>query len=162
MNQKEETMERRRFGMFIGIVLAAGLLGMTGPGLAGEEHGAHHDTPAKGRLEAGINTLGGLWQTVKTRENELSNLIKAKDLGKVHEVAFAIRDLVAQMPEKSGQLSAEQHAKLKGNVKYVATLAERLDKAGDAKDQTATEASFKQLQSVLGAIEGLYPPEALK
>jgi len=47
-------------------------------------------------------------------------------------------------------------------VKYVATLAERLDAAGDAKNQSATEASFKQLQSVLGAIEGLYPPEALQ
>lgn len=155
-------MECRRFGRFMGIVLTAGLLGISGAGLAGQEQGAHHEMLAKGRPVAGADTLGGLWQTVKARESELSDLIKAKDLGKVHEVAFAIRDVVAQMPEKSGQLPADQQAKLRGNAKYVATLAERLDKAGDAKDQTATEASFKQLQSVLGAIEALYPPDALR
>jgi hypothetical protein len=155
-------MERRLSKTFVRVMLAAGLLVVPGPILAGEEDGAHREMPAKGKPVAGPETAGGILQAVKAREGELDNLIKAKELGKVHEVAFAIRDLVAGLPEKSGQLSAEQQAKLKGNVKYVATIAERLDAAGDAKNQGATEAGFKQLQSVLGAIEGLYPPEALK
>lgn len=155
-------MERRLSKTCLRVVLAAGLLVAPGPVLAGEEHGAHHEMPAKGKPLAGPETVGAILQAVKAREGELDTLIKTKELGKVHEVAFAIRDLAAALPEKSGQLSAEQQAKLKGNVKYVATLAERLDAAGDAKNQSATEASFKQLQSVLGAIEGLYPPEALK
>jgi hypothetical protein len=145
-------MERRLIETCLGILLAAGLMGAPDPGLAGEDHGTHQDT----------QTLGGLWKTVKSHEAQLGDLIRAKQLGKVHEIAFAIRDAVAVMPKNSGQLPVDQQAKLRGNAKYVATLAERLDAAGDANDQTATEAGFKQLQSVLGAIEALYPPEVLK
>ena len=159
---KEATMERTLLETCIGVALAISLILAPAPGLAGGEHGGHHEAAEGMHASAGNETLGGLWRAVKTHEEELNNRIKAKDLGKVHQVAFAIRDLVAAMPEKSGQLSAEQQAKLKGNVKYVATLAERLDAAGDAKNQSATEAGFKQLQSVLGAIETLYPPEGLK
>ena len=152
-------MKRELSKAYIGALLVAGLLGLSGPTLAGEEHGAHHDMmPAKGAPA----TLASVWQSVKAHEGELGALIKAKELGKVHEIAFAIRDLVATLPEKSGQLPAEQQTKLKGQVKYVATLADRLDTAGDAKDQSAAEGAFKQLQTVLSGIEGLYPPEALK
>ena len=155
-------MERRLSKTCLRVVLAAGVLVAPGSVLAGEEHGAHREMPAKGKPAAGPETVGGILQAVKAREGELDNLIKAKELGQVHEVAFAIRDLVAELPDKSAQLPEAQQAKLKGNVKYVATLAERLDAAGDANNQSATEASFRQLQSVLGGIEGLYPPEALK
>ena len=155
-------MEWRLSETCVRVILAAGLLVAPGPVFAGEEHGTHHEMPVKGEPVAGPETVGGILQAVKAREGELDTLIKAKELGKVHEVAFAIRDLVAALPEKSVQLPDAQQTKLKGNVKYVATLAERLDAAGDAKNQSATEASFKQLQSVLGGIEGLYPPEALK
>jgi len=155
-------MERRLSKTCLRVVLAAGLLVAPGPVLAGEEHGAHHEMPAKGKPLAGPETLGAILQDVKAREGELDTLVEARELGKVHEVAFAIRDLVAELPEKSAQLPDAQQAKLKGNVKYVATIAERLDAAADAKNQSATQASFKQLQSVLGVIEGLYPPEALK
>lgn len=155
-------MERRLIETCLGILLAAGLMGAPDPGLAGEDHGTHQDTQAKGTVVTGTETLGGLWKTVKSHEAELGELIRAKQLGKVHEVVFAIRDAVAVMPKNSGKLPVDQQAKLKGNAKYVATLAERLDAAGDANDQTATEAGFKQLQSVLGAIEALYPPEVLK
>jgi hypothetical protein len=88
--------------------------------------------------------------------------VQAKELGKVHEVAFALRDLVAAMPNKSAELPPEKLAKLQGNAKYVATLAARLDVAGDANDQAATELNFKQLPSVLAAIEALYPEGALE
>lgn len=155
-------MDDRLFTICVGAALAAGLIVAPRPGLAAEEHGEHHETAATAKPLAGTETLRDLWQAAKAHEGELSDLIKAKELEKVHEVAFAIRDLVAAMPEKSGDLAAEQQTKLKGNVKYVATLAERLDEAGDANDQSATEASFKQLQSVLAAIEALYPPGALK
>jgi hypothetical protein len=110
----------------------------------------------------GAKNVGELWHGVKSREAELSHLVQAKELGKVHEVAFALRDLVTAMPDQSVQLPPERLAKLKGNVKYVATLAERLDAAGDAKDQAATERNVKQLESVLAAIEALYPEGALK
>lgn len=110
----------------------------------------------------GAETVGDLWRRIKAREHELGTVITSKDLTKVHAVAFAIRDLVAALPDRSGQLSAAQRARLESSVKYVATLAQRLDATGDAKDQAATGVSFKQLESVLTAIEALYPSEALK
>lgn len=152
-------MKRILSKAIISMLLVSGLLGLSRPALAGEEHGSQHGmVPAKGAPA----TLADVWRSVKAHEGELDALIKAKDIGKVHQIAFAIRDLVATLPEKSGQLPAEQQTKLKGQVKYVATLADRLDTAGDAKDQSATEGAFKQLQTVLSGIEGLYPPEALK
>jgi hypothetical protein len=126
---------------------------------AGEDKEGSHAT---GSSHAGTKTVGELWRGVKVHETDLQRLVQAKDLANVHEVAFALRDLVAAMPDQSTQLPPEQLAKLKGNVKYVATLAERLDATGDAKDQPATERNLKQLESVLGAIEALYPEGALK
>ncbi len=153
-------MKRRRFGTVVGCVVVLGLL--LAPARAWPR-GAEHDegSRASRTSHADTKSVGELWRGVKAHEAELHRLVQAKDLGKVHEAAFALRDLVAAMPDKS-ELPPEQLAKLKGNAKYVATLAERLDAAGDAKDQAATEGSFKQLQSVLAAIEALYPEGALK
>ena len=154
-------MNRRLVKTGIG-VLFAGCVALAATATVGaDEHGGHHESDM-GHMGSGERTLPGLWQAVKTHEAELNKRVTAKDLGKVHEIAFAIRDLVAAMPEKSGQLSVEQQGKLKGNVKYVATLATRLDESGDANNQSATEANFKQLQAILASIEALYPPEALK
>jgi len=123
-----------------------------------------HEGPGKSATShAEAKTVGELWRGIKTHEAELRRLVEAKDLGKVHEVAFAVRDLVAAMPgQQSAQLPPARLAKLKGNVKYVATLAERLDAAGDAKDEAATERNVTQLQAVIAAIEALYPEGALK
>ena len=154
-------MERRRFGTVVGGVVAMGLLLAPARVLPqGAEHAAGSTASAPKHVEA--KTVGELWRGVKSREADLSHLVQAKELGKVHEVAFALRDLVAAMPDQSAQLPPERLAKLKGNVKYIATLAERLDAAGDAKDQAATERNVKQLESVLAAIEALYPEGALK
>ena len=154
-------MKHRRFGTVVGRVVAMGLLLAPVRALPS---GAEHDegSHASGTSHAQTNSVGQLWHGVKAHEAELARLVQAKELGKVHEVAFALRDLVAAMPNKSAELPPEKLAKLQGNAKYVATLAARLDVAGDANDQAATELKFKQLQSVLAAIEALYPEGALK
>lgn len=154
-------MERMRFGTVVGYVMAMGLLlapARVFPQGAEHDEGSHASAP--NHVEA--KTVGELWRGVKSREADLNHLVQAKELGKVHEVAFALRDLVAAMPDQSVQLPPERLAKLKGNVKYVATLAGRLDAAGDAKDQAATERNAKQLESVIATIEALYPEGGLK
>ena len=154
-------MGHRRFGMVIGCAVALGLVLAPAPASTHEgehEEGAH----ATGTNHADTKSVGELWRGVKAHETELQRLVQAKDLGKVHEAAFALRDLVAAMPDQSAQLPPEQRAKLKGNVTYGATLAERLDASGDAKDQAATERNLKQLESVLTSIAALYPAGALK
>ena len=76
----------------------------------------------------------------------------------MHHHAFAIRDLVNALPDKSKDLAADKLGKLKEEAKFVAVLADRLDKAGDANDQAGTEANFKKLQTVLKEIQSLSPP----
>lgn len=103
------------------------------------------------------DTAAGIFKEVKEHEEELGKTIAAKKLDDVHHLAFAIRDLVNALPEKSKDLDSEKLGKLKANAKFVASLADRLDKSGDAGNQTETEANFKKLQGILKQIRGLYP-----
>ncbi len=154
-------MKQKRFGTVIGV--AAALWLVFPPTLALSHDGEHEEgTHATSSSGAHTKTAAALWRTVKSHETELQGLVQRKDLGKVHEVAFALRDSVAGMADQSPELSPDELTKLKGNIKYVATLAERLDASGDAKDQAATERNLKQLESVLTSIEALYPAGELK
>lgn len=119
--------------------------------LAAEEHEAHGGTVKI------PDTAAGIVKEVKEHEADLGKIIADKKLDKVHEVAFAIRDLVKALPEKSTGLDAEKLGKLKSNAKFVASLADRLDKSGDANDQAGTESNFRKLQPILKEIESLYP-----
>ena len=155
-------MELRFFRTWTAAALAVTLAAAPAIAHEEEEHGSSHHEATEAVKPTGAATLAGLWKDVKAGESALAGLIQAKELSKVHEAAFTLRDLVAAMPAKSGQLSEEQQKKLAGNVKFVAILAERLDASGDAGDQSATEARFKQLQSVLVSIEAVYPVGLLK
>lgn len=121
---------------------------------AAEEH-----EPADGKAVIPA-TLAGVWQEITEHQEELGQAIAAKKLDGVHEIAFAIRDMVNALPDRSS-LDADKTARLKANAKFVAALAARLDESGDANDQAVTEANFKKLQGVLKAIASLYPPEQL-
>lgn len=103
------------------------------------------------------DTVAGILQAVKSNETELGKTIAAKKLDDVHHLAFAIRDLVNALPDKSKDLSDDNLSKLKANAKFVASLADRLDKSGDAGNQAETEANFQKLQGVLKQIMALYP-----
>lgn len=123
---------------------------IVGFALAAEE-GEH-----KEGKEAIPATVTGIWQEVKEHEEELSKIIADKNLDKVHEGAFEIRDLVNALADKSTDLPADNLAKVKSNARYVADIAKRLDESGDAADQVATEANFEKLQGLLQAIEDQY------
>ncbi|MBI3849185.1 MAG: transporter [Verrucomicrobia bacterium] len=108
------------------------------------------------------DTAAGILKEVKEHEEELGKIITDKKLNKVHEVAFEIRDLVNALPNKSKDLPADKLSKVKANAKFVASLADRLDKSGDANDQAGTETNFKKLQDLLKQIRALYPDSASK
>ena len=103
----------------------------------------------------------GIWAEIQTRQADLAKTIEAKQLEAVHEKAFAVRDGVNALLAKSSDLPAEQVAKLRANAKFVADLAERLDKSGDANDLAATQENFKKLDGILKGIPALYPPGKL-
>ncbi len=105
-------------------------------------------------------TATAILQAVSEEETNLNKTITDKKLEDVHHHAFAIRDLVNALPEKSSDLAPDKLARLKADAKYVTALASRLDESGDAKDQAATEANFKKLQGLLKQIQALYPDQA--
>lgn len=98
------------------------------------------------------DTADGIWQAIEQHSAELKATIANGPLSEVHRHAFAIRDLVAALPARSPTLPAEDQAKLEGEVKFVATLATRLDETGDAGDKAGSQANYDKLVTVLNGI----------
>jgi hypothetical protein len=98
------------------------------------------------------DTADGVWQAIDGKQAELKAAIGRGELGKVHHLAFAIRDLMAALPAKLPGLDDSAKADLQGKVGFVQTLADRLDQSGDAGDHAATQASYEQLAAVLDSI----------
>ena len=105
-------------------------------------------------------TGAAIWQALDQQNAALSKAIQTGQFAEVHHRAFAIRDLVAALPARS--LPAGKLAQLKTNAGYVATLAQRLDATGDAKDKVGTESNFRKLQQILAVIRADYPKAAGK
>jgi hypothetical protein len=101
-------------------------------------------------------TADAILLAIDTKSAELKKTIDSGALDEVHHQAFAIRDLVAALPAKSASLPADKLAKIRGNVKFVATLAERLDTTGDAKDMAGTKSNYAKLTTVLASIHSNY------
>jgi hypothetical protein len=97
-----------------------------------------------------------IWQAIDQNISELNKTINENKLEEVHHRAFAIRDLVDALPDHSSDLSSDKLAQVKANIKYVDTLAKRLDASGDAKDKLATQDNFTKLQKILEAIRTNY------
>lgn len=102
-------------------------------------------------------TAEAVWQAIDHSTVELQKIIKNGSLGDVHHLGFAIRDLVAALPERSKDLPADKLAKVKSGAKFVATLADRLDAAGDANDKAAAQANYEKLNKVLEGLRANYP-----
>ena len=101
-------------------------------------------------------TSEAVWQSIDKEIERLATVIQTGKLDEVHHHAFAIRDLAAALPARSGNMPAEKLAQVKANIKFVAALAARLDTAGDAKDKAATEANFQKLKDVLKMMRANY------
>lgn len=133
--------------LILGTLLAGSLLANT-LAQAAEKAEAQVKIPA---------TSQAIWQSIDKEIAILDTLIRTGKFEEVHHHAFAIRDLVAALPSRSGALPAEKMAQIKANSKFVAILAERLDATGDAKDKAGTESNFRKLKGVLGGIRANYP-----
>ena len=97
-----------------------------------------------------------IWKLIDARVAQLKVTIDSGHLDEVHHQAFAIRDLVAALPANSTSLPADLLAKVRGGVKFVATLAERLDATGDAKDLAGTQQNYAKLAAILASLRSNY------
>lgn len=147
------------------------IAGVAAYGMASAHGDEHHDATSAPKAEEAPTakmetstptTADGIWQSIDQKTVELDKTIQSGALDQVHHHAFAIRDLVAALPEHSQSLSADKLAKVKGNVKYVATLAERLDATGDAKDKVGTQTNFEKLKKVLHGLHAIYSAQSSK
>ena len=97
-------------------------------------------------------TADAIWLAINQKSAELKTSIDSGNLKNVHHQAFAIRDLVTALPSHSPTLAAEDQAKLENEVKFVTTLADRLDETGDANDKAGTQENYDKLVTVLNGI----------
>ncbi len=97
-------------------------------------------------------TSAAVWRSIDKETAMLDTSIRTGKLEELHHPAFAIRDLVAALPNRSGGLPPKKLAQIKTYSKFVATLAERLDAAGDTKDKPAAVSNLAKLKEVLKTI----------
>jgi hypothetical protein len=102
------------------------------------------------------DTPAAIWQSADKEMDEMSKMIQAGALKDLHHHAFAVRDLVAALPAHSASLPADQLEKVTSDSKFVTTLADRLDAAGDSNDKTAATSNFEKLKKVLSSIRANY------
>jgi hypothetical protein len=100
-------------------------------------------------------TTAAIWQVIDQHTAELAKLIQAGTLEDVHHHAFAIRDLSAALPARVAAMAPDKRKQLESDVKFVATLAQRLDASGDANDRAGAESNYTKLKGVLGAMRAL-------
>ena len=120
--------------------------------------GVSAPTAAFAESEAKISipaTADGIWKAVDQEMATLGQLISDKKLATLHEHAYAVRDLIAALPEHAAKLSSDNQAKLASDEKFVAALASRLDQSGDSGDQVGAQSNYEKLSGVLANIEGL-------
>lgn len=102
------------------------------------------------------DTVAAIWQSVDQETEGMAREIQTGKLGELHQHAFAIRDLVAALPARSASLQPDKLAKVESDSKFIATLAQRLDAAGDANNKAAVEANFQKLKDVIKSIKENY------
>lgn len=104
---------------------------------------------------------GEAWSGIVADRKALGETIKGGKLSEAHEIAFSIRDAAVTLPYKSGALAPAKKNALQKQVAVVATIAENIDKYGDAGDAAKTKTEYAKLVKALAAIEALYPANAL-
>jgi len=144
---KTEVMKIIAVRMFILAVLLAGIVTFTASAYAAEK-----EAPVKIP-----DTVAAIWQSVDQETEGMAKGIQAGKLDDLHQHAFAVRDLVAALPARSASLPPEKLAKVRSDAKFVATLAQRLDAAGDANNKAAAESNFEKLRDMLKSIRTNYP-----
>ena len=95
-------------------------------------------------------TVEGIWKEIQKQQGKLTSVVAKKDLGEAHDHAFAIRDLVKDLPAK---VPADQKTKAEAGAKEIAKIAADIDKSGAAKAQKATEANVKKMDAAIAALQ---------
>ena len=100
------------------------------------------------------NPALGKWKAIESQQVNLKSIIESGNLEGVHEVAFAIRDLVKTLPDMN--LTSDQKIVFQSLLDEVGKEATLLDEYGDAGDRVKTQDEFGKFNKTLFAIKSLY------
>lgn len=105
------------------------------------------------------STVTGIWALIDTKDSELGNIVRSRQMDYVHHHAFSIRDLVDALLERARDCKTTPLQRLKEESASVAKLAAGLDRASDADDASALDSSYASLQVVLKAVRVDFPAD---
>lgn len=83
----------------------------------------------------------------------LNKVIIAKELNKVHVIAFEIRDLLLVLPQKQSDLGPQKKTALIASLNNIKQQATLLDKFGDANNLAQTKKVFTKFEDEIGKIK---------
>jgi len=101
------------------------------------------------------------WAAILADKKALGETVTSGKLDDSHDLAFSIRDGVVTLPYKSDALPPAKRKLLDQHVQAVAAIATEIDRVADAGDRAKAKAQYQNLVTALGAIESLYPANAL-
>ena len=119
---------------------------------ADEGHGASTPQPA---------SLVGAWTALIAARDAIAADVESGALGGVHVKAEPLPELVAELLEQSGDLSARSLARVEGAAKQVTRVADALHVAADGGDGDRTRKELRRLDGLLELIRAQYPDGAL-
>lgn len=121
---------------------------------------SQNQTQQKTQTNVAAPKIGKVWDAIQKKNDELNKAIESKKLDGVHEIAFAIRDLVKSLPGQSSGLGSDKVNMLNMHVKDIEKNADLLDKYGDANDYKNAKATFDIFNTTLQTIKAMYPAES--
>lgn len=133
---------------------------LVNPVLAYAHGDEHHESASQEEKIKTPEKAEDIWKAIDSEIVELKKSIDNNKLDQVHHHAFTISKLVKTLPEHSPMLSADQLKTVTDNVKFVETLAKRLDESGDKNDKAATQTNLNKLIKLLDTLRKLYPSNA--
>ncbi len=135
--------------------VAIGLL--TGCSQRSETSQATADTtavaPYTPQAEAGLPDWVG---QIRQGETELGQMVEQGRLSEVHAQAGKLQGALKQVSELAASLTPDLRQQVTGHVAAADRLVAELHDAGDAGDLTKAKAKFREFQTHLRAIEGVY------
>lgn len=112
----------------------------------GEEHGAHG-----GKMDI-PDSAAALMAEVDEHLNQLDNVVASGKLDQVHELAFAVRDMLAALPERLHEPPQDVSITLNSSLGKIRQQAELLDKYGDAGNAAQTKAVLGKFKAAVDGI----------
>lgn len=122
------------------------------PGHEGKEKA--HDSGGKdeGKMEI-PDTAAGILKAVDEHVKELDEVVVGGKLDQVHELAFAVRDMLAALPGKLHELPKDVSTTLNTSLGKIRQQAELLDKYGDSGNAAQTKAVLGKFKAEIDSIK---------